>query len=112
MAYRPTLAQVRYRLKKELVRKLEAAAKRNKQSVNEEVAARLLDSFEHNYAEWRKEKEMMIEEREALITAMMTDLRSHPNPTATKAALGKMEESAERHLVQNEIPDLVRPPDK
>jgi hypothetical protein len=48
---------VRFRLKKDLVRKLEAAAKRNDQSLNEEVADRLRDSFE--FENWREERERL-----------------------------------------------------
>jgi hypothetical protein len=96
LAYRPTLAQVRYRLKKELVRKLEAAAKRNKQSVNEEVAARLLDSFEHE--NWREERERL-----ALMFRAIREV-----PTGLKEIADELEVSAERDLQNNIFPKKER----
>jgi hypothetical protein len=40
-----------------------------------------------------------------LVAAAFADLRSHPNPAATKAAIGKIEESSERDI---ELMDLFR----
>ena len=67
-------------------------------STTDEIARRIDESFK--YRDWR-------DERERLIAAAFADLRSHPNPAATKAAIGKMEESSERDI-QNELMDLFR----
>jgi hypothetical protein len=77
-------------------RKLERDAKRRDISTTDEIARRLEESF--NYGNWR-------EERERLVAAAFADLRSHPNPAATKAAIGKIEESSERDI---ELMDLFR----
>jgi len=53
-------------------------------STTDEIARRIDESFK--YGDWR-------DERERLIAAAFADLRSHPNPAATKAAIGKMEET-------------------
>jgi Arc-like DNA binding domain len=46
VAYRKSLVQVRFRLRKEALRKLESAAKRHDRSTNDELAQRLEESFQ------------------------------------------------------------------
>jgi TraY domain len=124
MAYRKSLIQTKFRLRQDLLRKLEREAKRHDRSTTNEVAQRLEDSFRYEkergqmaeerqrMAEERQrlagERERMAEERQALFMAMLGDLRSHPDPAATKAALATMEESAERY-VQAEVMEEIFP---
>ena len=98
MAHRKSLIQVKFHLRQDIFRKLERDAKRRDISTTDEIARRLEESF--NYGDWR-------EERERLVAAAFADLRSHPNPAATKAAIGKIEESSERDI-QNQLMDLFR----
>ena len=98
MAHRKSLIQVKLQLRQDILRKLERDAKRRNISTTDEIARRIDESFK--YRDWR-------DERERLIAAAFADLRSHPNPAATKAAIGKIEESSERDI-QNELMDLFR----
>jgi hypothetical protein len=97
MAYRKSLIQVKFRLREDILRKLEREAKRHDRSTNDEIARRLEESF--RYGDWQ-------EERQRLVTAMMADLGSHPDPAATKAALAKTEESAERDFQKDVMEEL------
>jgi hypothetical protein len=124
MAHRKPPVQRRFRLQKELLGRLERDAKRHDHSLNDEVGRRLEDSFryeaEHQamaeerqrltkererIVEERKklveERENFAEERQQLLTAMMFDIRSHPNPKATRTVLGVIEEGAERDFQNN-----------
>ena len=87
MAQRKSLIQVKFRFRKDLLARVEREAKRHDRSTNDEIARLVEEGLE--CGDWR-------EDRERLIAAMITDLRSHPNPAATKAAFDKMEEAAER----------------
>jgi hypothetical protein len=118
MAYRESLVQTRFRLRKDLLHKLEREAKRGDRAVNDEVARRLEASFgdEEEIQRLRKEcerltweYERMAEERQRLVAASFRDLASHPYPIETITALQALEESAERHI-QKEIftDDLTR----
>jgi hypothetical protein len=97
MSHRKSLIQVQFHLRQGIFRKLERDAKRRDISTTDEIARRLEQSF--NYGDWR-------EERERLVAAAFADLRSHPNPAGTKAAISKIE-SSERDI-QNELMDLFR----
>jgi phage host-nuclease inhibitor protein Gam len=97
MAYRKSLVQVKFRLRQDILRKLEREAKRHDRSTNDEIARRLEESF--RYGDWQ-------EERQRLVTAMMDDLGSHPDPASTKAALAMMEESAERDLQADSMEEM------
>jgi hypothetical protein len=48
MAHRESLVQKKYRLRKELLSKLECAAKDSDRSVNDEIVRRLEESFRHD----------------------------------------------------------------
>jgi hypothetical protein len=98
MAHRKSLIQVKLQLRQDILRKLERDAKRRNISTTDEIARRIDESFK--YGDWR-------DERERLIAAAFADLRPYPNPAATKAAIGKIEESSERDI-QNELMDLFR----
>jgi hypothetical protein len=89
MPYRKSLMQVKFRLRQDILRKLEREAKRHDRSTNDEIARRLEESF--TYGDWR-------EEREQLLLAIRTDLATHPNPSATRGAFTKLENSAEEEL--------------
>jgi hypothetical protein len=91
------LVQLTLRLKEDLRRDIERAAKREARSLNEEIVRRIEESF--SYGDWR-------EERERLVAAMITDLKFHPNPVNTKSAIAQMEEGAERDFQKNIIPEL------
>ena len=84
MAHRKSLIQVKLQLRQDILRKLERDAKRRNISTTDEIARRIDESFK--YRDWR-------DERERLIAAAFADLRPYPNPAATKAAIGKMEET-------------------
>jgi hypothetical protein len=62
MAYRESLVQTRFRLRKDLLHKLEREAKRGDRAVNDEVARRLEASFgdEEEIQRLRKECERLI----------------------------------------------------
>ena len=98
MAHRKSLIQVKLQLRQDILRKLERDAKRRNISTTDEIARRIEESFK--YGDWR-------DERERLIAAAFADLRPYPNPAATKAAIGKIEESSERDI-QKELMDLFR----
>jgi hypothetical protein len=97
MVHRKSLIQVKFRIRQDVLHKLEREAKRHDRSTNDEIGRRLEESL--SYGDWR-------EEREQLILAMRTDLTSHPNPAATKAAIAKMEEGAERDFQEQIMPQL------
>jgi TraY domain len=99
MVHRKSLIQVKFRLRQETLRKLEREAKRNDRSTNDEITLRLEESF--RYGDWR-------EQRERLVTAMMSDLRTNPDPAATKAVIAEIDESAEREF-QAEIMEELFP---
>jgi hypothetical protein len=100
MAYRKSLVQKRFRLRKELLGRLEREAKRNDRSLNDEVEHILEGNFIKNDA-WQ---DMLqgFEERNRQMMAMMDDLRSRLDPKAIRAALEPIKESAEQHP-QNEV---------
>jgi hypothetical protein len=83
------LIQARFRLRQDTLDKLEREAKRNVRSTNDEIGSRLQESF--NYGDWWKE--LM-----ALISALITDVASHDNPVATKAAYANMVKAADRDI--------------
>jgi hypothetical protein len=85
--------QLKLRFGEKLRRRLEKEATRRGHSLNTEIINRLEESFD--YGEWQ-------ESRERLVTAMMSDLASHPNPAATRSALGNMRDAAELYI-QNEL---------
>jgi hypothetical protein len=85
MAYRISLIQQRFRVRKQLLAKLRREAEHNDRSVNDEIVRRLEESFA--YGDWQAE-------RRNVIAAVVDDLWSHPNPVATKAALDGSRESA------------------
>jgi hypothetical protein len=78
MADGRSLIQVKFRIRQNVLRKLERAAKRDGRSVNDEIGRRLEESFELDG--WR-------EERRNLIAAVTDDLLTHPNPVLTRIAL-------------------------
>jgi Arc-like DNA binding domain len=123
MAYRKSLIQVKFRLRQDILRKLEREAKRHDRSTNDEIGRRLEESFSYlredilrklereakrhdrstkDEIERRLEESFSYgdwrEEREQLLLALRTDLASHPNPAATKTAFAKMVDSAERDI--------------
>jgi hypothetical protein len=98
MGRRPKdLVQLTLRLREDLRRSIERTAKRDGRSLNEEIVRRIEESF--SYGDWR-------EAREKLVAAMTADLASHPNPAATKIAIAKMEEGAERDFQKNVMTEL------
>jgi hypothetical protein len=121
MARRKSPVQRRFRLQKELLGRLERDAKRHDHSLNDEVGRRLEDSFRYEaerqaMAEERQriteEREKIVEERkkideesdkttellQRLITGMVIDMPSHPNPKATRKVLEEIEEETERRF--------------
>jgi hypothetical protein len=110
MAYRKSLVQMRFRLRKELIGRLEREAKRNDRSLNDEVEQRLEESFHFKKERQRlaEEREELAEQRERLFAALMYDVRSHPDPKATRAALEPIEESKEQYM--HEFVDDLFPP--
>jgi hypothetical protein len=107
MAYRESLVQTRFRLRKDLLHKLEREAERHDRAVNDEVARRLEASFgyEEDIQKLSKECERLIREcdqmaaeRHMIVTAMARDGRTHPHPVETLAALEALDNSVERRL--------------
>jgi hypothetical protein len=86
------LIQARYRLRQDILRKLEREGKKHGRSMNDEIGSRLEESF--NYGDWRTQQEK-------LFTAMVIDLNTHPNPEATKAAFAEIDISSERDIQAN-----------
>ena len=85
MVYRKSLAQVKFRLRKELLNKIKRAAERNDRPMTEEMAAIFEDAFDdkNRRQDWQQE-------RENWIVAIWSALESHPN--ASEAALMKLKE--------------------
>jgi hypothetical protein len=100
MAHRKSLIQVKFQFRKDLLARIEREAKRHHRSTDDEIARLVEEGFE--CGDWR-------EDRQRLMAAMITDLRSHPNPAATKAAFEKMEEAAERDHQQRMMGQLFQP---
>jgi len=75
-AYRKSLVQVRFRLRQDLLRRLEGAAKRNDRSTNDEVERRLEDSFAIDT--WREETKNWRAERLNLLTALEFFVKNNP----------------------------------
>jgi Arc-like DNA binding domain len=96
MVHRKSLIQVKFRIRQDVLRKLEREAKRHDRSTNDEIGRRLEESL--SYGDWQ-------EQRERLFLAMMKDLETHDNPAATKAAVAKMTGSAERYI-QDQTQDI------
>jgi hypothetical protein len=113
--YSKALAQVRYRIRKDLLRKLEKAAKQNGRSVNEEVESRLDDSF--NFSNWREEQERWKtefekwrEEQERWRLALDTMLKM-PLLTAEEVTemRDRLEEDNDRYLIGDpDVRDVKR----
>jgi hypothetical protein len=95
MAYRKSLVQVKSRLRQDILRKLERAAKRNDRSLNDELARRVADSFD--YDDWR-------EERLILITALRHQLEQTPEG---RAALERLTE-ADQKDAHKEFEDIMK----
>jgi Arc-like DNA binding domain len=97
MVYRKSLVQVKFRLRQDILRKLEREAKRHDRSTNDEIARRLERSFD--YDDWR-------EERLILITA----LKSHPALTPQeRAAVERHETADEKDFQEHDLPDIMIP---
>jgi hypothetical protein len=97
MVYRKSLVQVKFRLRQDILRKLEREAKRHDRSTNDEIARRLERSFD--YDDWR-------EERLILITA----LKSHPALTPQETAAVERHETAdEKDFQEHDLPDIMIP---
>src|SRR4026207_2514958 len=97
MADRKSLIQVKFRFRKDLLARVQREAKRHHRSTDDEIARLIEEGLE--CGDWR-------EDRQRLIAAMITDLRSHPNPAATKAAFQKMEQATERDHQQRMMEKL------
>jgi hypothetical protein len=78
MIYRKSLAQVKFRLRKELLNKIKRAAERNDRPMTEEIAALLEDAFDHR--DWQAE-------RLTLLTALEIALENNPQALAIRARL-------------------------
>jgi hypothetical protein len=136
------LIQVKFRIRQNVLRKLESEAERQDRSVNDEIGHRLEESFEYRRKIQRltkevqgltdklaAERERLAEERLQLmlsmgrdlathpdpahsLAAIRKDLQSHPDPKETKAAVGAMEESAERYIQEEIFKDEFLFPDR
>jgi LPS O-antigen subunit length determinant protein (WzzB/FepE family) len=78
MIYRKSLAQVKFRLRKELLNKIKRAAERNDRPMTEEIAALLEDAFDQR--DWQAE-------RLTLLTALELALENNPQASAIRAQL-------------------------
>jgi len=90
---RKRFIQARFRLRQEVIRKVEREAARHNHSTNDAIGKRLQESF--SYGDWWEQ--LMV-----LMSALIEDVASHPKPAATTAAYAKMEMDAEKDL-QDEI---------
>jgi hypothetical protein len=88
--------QVRYRFERDLIRKLEAAAKRNNRAVNEEVERRLIESFE--FENWREDQE-----RQSLIFRTLL-AKKEPTPDDFRKLADDVEVTAERYMQDETFP--------
>jgi hypothetical protein len=99
MAYRKSLIQVKFRLRQDILRKLEREAKRQDRSTNDEIARRLERSFD--YDDWREER-----------LILLTILKSH-HPAMTpqeKAEVERLETADEKDFQEQEFADIMTPP--
>ncbi len=95
---RKSIIQVKFRLRRDVLRKLERAAKANDRSTNDEIGRRLEDSFE--YGNWR-------EQRERLLLAITGALEQHPEAAATaKSAMDELQDDADRDAGRDVMKDL------
>ncbi len=103
MAGQETLIQVKFRLKPDVLRKLEREAKRHARSVNDEIGRRLEDSLVYGRDKWREDLDKWREERLRLLTI----LESHSNLTPQeKAVVADSEErDAEDARAAGDFPD-------
>jgi hypothetical protein len=88
------LIQARFRLRDDILEKLEREAKRHIRSTNDEIGSRLQESF--NYGDWWQDwwRELMM-----LINALIIDVASHESPMVeTKAAYAKLVKAADRDI--------------
>jgi Arc-like DNA binding domain len=92
--------QVRFRLRQDIVDKVERKAKEHRRSTHDEIGVRLEASF-GSPDPW--------EQLRPLISALIADAASHDNPAATKAAFTKIDAEAERD-VQEQIMTMLFPP--
>jgi hypothetical protein len=107
MADRNSLTQVKFRLRNDVLRKLERDAKRDDRSVNDEIGRRLEASYrdEEEIRRLTRECERLVKqcdemaaERQMIVTAMASSMRSHPHPVETLAALEALDDNVERRL--------------
>jgi hypothetical protein len=97
---RPQSVQVRFRLRGEILTKLEHQAKDHHRSTHDEIGIRLQTSFE-TPDPW--------EQLKPLISALIDDAASHGSPKATIAAYAKMDWEAERDLQEQVMTELFPP---
>jgi hypothetical protein len=81
-AYRKSLVQVRFRLRQDLLRRVEGAAKHNDRSTNDEVERRLEESFEGE--RWQKEHAELRRDRDHFL--QMFKLLLHVKPSREQRA--------------------------
>jgi hypothetical protein len=92
--------QVRFRLRQDIVAKLESEAKKHSRSTHDEIGVRLQASID-SPDPW--------EQLTPLISALIEDAASHANPKATIAAYTKMEWEAERDFQEQILTELFPP---
>jgi hypothetical protein len=92
--------QVRFRLREEILTKLEHQAKDHRRSTHDEIGIRLQASFS-SHDPW--------EQLRPLISALIDDAASHDNPAATIAAYTEMDWEAERDSQEQVMTELFPP---
>jgi hypothetical protein len=103
MARQETLIQVKFRIKPDVLRKLEREAKRHTRSVNDEIGRRLEESLVYGRDKWREDLDKWREERLILLTM----LQSHPALTPQeKAAVARVEEADQKDAQDIDFEDI------
>jgi hypothetical protein len=90
--------QVRFRLRQEIMNRLESEAKEHSRSVHDEIGIRLHFGYPDSW-----------EQLGPLLSALIDDAKSHDNPTATIAAYMKLDAEAERDFQEQMMTELFRP---
>ena len=100
--YRKSMAQVKFRLRKELLNKIKRSAERNDRPMTEELAAIFEDAFDN-----KNQRQEWQEDRERWFTALRFALENYP--AASEAAVLKLKElddKIEREAQKDLMSDL------
>jgi hypothetical protein len=92
--------QVKFRLRPDILRKLERDAKRQKRSVNDEIGRRL-----ERYDDLLERYEELREQRLILMTYLRSQLEQTPEG---RAVLERLEKAEENDFQKQDFPDIMK----